>query len=649
MTKLVDMRSLTPVRSSPANDSKSGLSIARRRRFGWAAGLGLLAAGLIGVDAADAAALSEIGFIHGLTLRGPHAESQVYFPLPNGSGDADLAIVMTPSAAIDQLSSVTVYVGDEPLATIPTRDGARTVHVAVPARLAEGDFLRVRFAADQALRRDEQCFDNDNPAVWTHIGPATALNVAGIGDPGIGSLWRGLGGAVSMSLPAEPTLADLQTGLILATAITQRGGKPSMVGADDPRARIRVGRASVPLSVEWRSELVANSSLAQPVPQTRFGRILVADPGAARALVAAYGTLGASQTAQISGEIRPALALSSTDSISLAEMGLHPATLGVYGTAFVAMEIPFDRLPTGRHPVAMQLFARGTQPPLDEALVVTLSVGNRLLWSQTYRNAVELDGVRINLPEDLVRHHMLVTLRVVRVGSHRVCGADDALTFDLRDTSRFLLADGGTSPPNFAAFAMPGDHAALVRYDVPPISGVASIPLVARLLSDAGARAAALDVVGPGVALDRPFIVVAQAPPSELAGNAPARPEQGRVVIDRPGEGTRVLISGASAYTVVQLTTAGVIPGLWVSPGAAATLAHPSPLSAGDVAVYDSTGALPVSFETRTAGAFVEQPRGTVAEGLLQRWRSELFVIAWIAVTLFVLLVVLRLRRNRVR
>lgn len=596
---------------------------------------------------ASATSLADIGYLHGLTLRGPHVEAEVYFPLPTGTTDADLAVDMTPSAALDQLSSITVYAGDEPLKTIPTRDGSQIVHVAIPGRLATGDFLHIRFAADQALRRDEQCFDNDNPSVWTHIAPSTQLTVAGGTEDGIGTIWRDLGGDVGIAMPTDPSMADLETALTLATAISVRGGRPIILPPDDNTARLRVGRSATPLAVEFHTDLVANTTLATP-PHS-IGRIVVSDPAAARALVSAGSVMRGLATAVAAGEPTSGMQLSATDSISFAELGLHPATLGVYSTSFVNMEIPFNHLPAGRRPVAIQLFGRGSAPPLEEALVVTLSVSNRLLWSQTFRGAVELDGIKVNLPDDLVRHHMVVTLRVVRVGSRRVCGADDALTFDLRDTTRFILADGGPNPQNFAAFSVPGDRSALVRYDVAPSAGMWTIPLVASLLSDAGARPADIQVTGPGSALDRPFIVVAQNAPLDLTSVAPARMDQGRLVLDRPKDGSHVTINNANRFTVVQLTASGANSGLWVSPGARSTLGQPESLSAGDVAVFDGTGVMPVSFTTRPEGAVVERPITSVTDQLLSRWRNELFVIGWIAVTLFTVLLILRLRRMRGR
>jgi hypothetical protein len=58
---------------------------------------------------------------------------------------------------------------------------------------------------------------------------------------------------------------------------------------------------------------------------------------------------------------------------------------------------------------------------------------------------------------------------------------------------------------------------------------------------------------------------------------------------------------------------------------------------------------MPVSFTTRPEGAVVERPVTSVADQLLSRWRNELFVIGWIAVTLFTVLLILRLRRMRGR
>jgi hypothetical protein len=110
-----------------------------------------------------------------------------------------------------------------------------------------------------------------------------------------------------------------------------------------------------------------------------------------------------------------------------------------------------------------------------------------------------------------------------------------------------------------------------------------------------------------------------------------------------------VVLNGANRLTVVQLTSAGPIPGIWVSPGASATLAKPASLSSGDVAVFDGVTVQPASFETRPNGAVVEHPIASMADTLFARWRSELFVVAWIAVTLFTILVILRLRRMRGR
>jgi hypothetical protein len=600
-----------------------------------------------GAGPAVAGSLADIGFLHGLTLHGPHAAAEVFFPLPNHASNVDLALDVYPSVALDPFSTVTIVVDDEPLATISLREGSRLVHVPIPLRMAQGDFLRVRLAADQALRRDEQCFDNDNPAVWTQIGPSSSLNATGDGDPGIGAVWRQLGGEVPIAMPTQPTLDDLQTALTLATSLAQRGAQPSIVGANDPRALLRIARTMPPLAVEWQPIKDAGLGAVPAVAQERQARLTVATPDAARVLVTAAATLRGAISSTASAEPTVAQSALLPGSVSLADIGIHPPKLAVFSTAETTLKIPFNRLAAGRHPVSLQLFGRGASPPLEEAVVVTVAAGGRLLWSQTFRGTVSLDGIQVDFPESVIRNNMEVTLRVVRVGTRRVCGADDGLEFDLRDSTRLILSDGYVPVPDFSAFAMPSDRPAVVRVDTDPATAAAAIPLVARLLADAGARPAAVDVVATGTAFESPFIVIAQTPPAEIAATANARPDLGRVVLRRPTDGTQIAIADSGRLTLVQLASAGAVPGLWVSPGARATLVNPAPLREGDLAVFDGISATPITFDTRLPGVFVEKPRGAMGDSLLVRWRTELFMVAWLAITVIAVFVVMRLRKQR--
>ena len=295
------------------------------------------------------------------------------------------------------------------------------------------------------------------------------------------------------------------------------------------------------------------------------------------------------------------------------------------------IELPFDRLPAGVHPVALELFGRGASALPDEAVAVTLTVAGQLLWTHTFQGAVELDDVRVALPQTLVRHRMAITVRAARLGRGIGCAQAGALAFDLRDTTRVVLGAGYVQPTDFASVAMASDRSALVRIDGTPASAVASIPLLARMLASAGARPGAIDVAGHEMPLDRPFIVLADVPPFDIAQGAPIRPDLGRVVLQRPGENVQVVLADTGRLTTIQLAVAGTVPGIWLSPGAASTLSPPPALTDGDVAILDGVSPTPIVFDTRVPG--------TIAERVVQPTQAApIYTLAAIGLALIALL-----------
>lgn len=604
-----------------------------RRRWQLIAGLAALVALALPAGAAMAHSLEELGFPEGFVLRGPRAEVEAFFPLPANPSRPELAIDLQPSPMLDAYSSVVVYIGESPIAAIPLKDGPRVERIPVPPALARGEFLPVRFVADQALRRDDLCFDNDSPGVYTRIGAETRLDTGAEGTEGVGTVWRRLGGQVPMALPSPPTLPDIEAAVTLATALAARGAQPVMVGPADPSALIRIGRTGTPLALE-------------PMPgQQGVFRLRVADTAAARALVAAAPVLRSLASAAARGEPASVAVGAGAEGVSFSEIGLRPQQVAIYTSGTLSFELPFDRLPPGRHPVALQLFGRGPATTGEEAMAVSLSVGGRLLWSNTYRGVVELDGVEVALPPDLLRHRMTVTIRFARLGARRMCGSDEALPFQLRDTSRVLLGDGYAPVSDFGGFAVNGERPALVRVDSTPAEAVAAVPLLARLLAGAAARPQAIEVAA-GATLNRPFILLARAATADIAGNGVLRPDLGRVVLDDQRNGARVEVAPAGGMTLVQLVKAGDVPGLWVSAGSDTSLATPGGLTTGNVAVYDGQ-VRPVVFDTRRPQVMVEEARLTAETSLLDRWRNELFILAWALIILLAVAAVVRLRRRR--
>ena len=610
--------------------SKSNFTL---RHAGLALAAAICVAGSTAGTTARANSLAELGFPSGITLQGSRAQGEVFFPLPANSVRPELQLRLNPSPMLDSLSSVQVLANDVPIASIPVRDGQANTTIPIPPALARNEFLRVRFQADQALQRDVLCFDNDTPSVWSQILPETRLNVESDGDEGVGVVWRRLAGEVAIALPAAPTLPDIEAGLAIAVAMVQRGATPVMVGPNDPSARVIIGRSGAPLSVE-----------ARPIGGQR---LRVADTAAARALVSAATTMRV--VPSVVGAGAPlSLASTAADAVNFNDLRIGRPEVNVFSEGVMDFEIPFNNLPAGRRPVALRLYGRGPVMPANNVMSVTMRVGDRIIWSETYRDTVAMEGVLIPLPAEFTQHRMRVRLRLARIGFRPAC--DSSFLFQLSGASQVVLADGWAPPTDFNGFFVGSDRPALVRVDVAPNEAVAAIPPLATLLSRAGGRAQAIEV-GTGTRLDRPFLVLSRAAPSEIEARGLLRPDLGRIILQDERTGARAEVAPAAGLSVVQVVQASSgAPGLWFSPGAERSFATPAALSSGNVAVLDGTS-LPAVFDTRAPRVSVEETRlsatSSSAGSFLQAWRNELFIAGWVILTILVLLLVLRLRRRK--
>ncbi len=581
--------------------------------------------------------LRELGFADGVIVRGSRGMQEIFFPMPANPRNAELSLRMNPSPMLDPLSSMTIFANDVPIGTVPVREGEANTVIPVPPALSRTDFLRIRFQGDQALQRDVLCFDNDTPAVWSHIHPDTRLRVEGEGDEGVGVVWRRLVGDVLISLPAAPSLQDIEAALTVAVALVNRGARPVMAASGDPRARIVIGRGGAPLSVEAGSD---------------GARLRVADTSAARALVEAANTMRFVPSAASGGTVLQA-GTAGIEAISFNDARIGRPEVQIFSEGVMEFEIPFTHLPPGKRPVALRLFGRGPVMPPGNAISATLRVGDRIIWSETYRDSVLMDGVTMRLPAEFTQHRMRVVLRLARIGFRPAC--DGSFLFQLGGNSQILLADGWPAPTDFSGFWVPSDRPALVRIDLPPNEAQASIPNLALLLSRANARPHALEV-SAGARLDRPFIVLSRTAPAELQASGLTRADLGRVVLQNERNQSRVEISPAAGLSVIQLATAaGGVPGLWFSPGQERSLTTPAVLSSGNIAVLDGA-TLPAVFDTRAVTpASADDRSGTAAPAgvlgggtsLLSQWRNELFIAAWVLLALLVLWAILRLRRRR--
>ena len=583
--------------------------------------------------AAQANSLAELGFPSGLTLQGSRARGEVFFPMSANPVRPELRLMLNPSPMLDPLSSVQVLANDVPIASIRVRDGQASTTIPIPPALARTEFLRIRFQADQALQRDVLCFDNDTPSVWSHILPETRLNVDSEGEEGVGVVWRRLAGQVGISLPSTPSLQDIEAALSVAVALTQRGATPVMVGPSDATAGVVIGRGGAPLAVE---------------PRAAGGqRLRVADTAAARALTTAATTMRAVPSAVGAGAPL-SMSATATDAVTFNDLRIGRPEVNVFSEGTMEFEIPFTNLPSGRRPVALRLFGRGPIMPAGNAMSVTLRVGDRIIWSETYRDLVSMEGVLINLPAEFTQHRMRLRLRLARIGFRSAC--DSSFLFQLSGASQVILTDGWARPTDFNGFYISGERPALVRIDLPPNEAVAAIPALATILSRAGGRPQAIEV-SSGTRLDRPFLVLSRTAPAEIEARGLLRPDLGRIILQDERQGARAEISPAAGLSVVQVVQASSgAPGLWFSPGGERSLTTPAVLSEGNVAVLDGTS-LPAVFDTRALRVTVEETRLSNVRGgvasFLGEWRSALFIAGWVILTILVLLLVLRLRRKK--
>ncbi len=631
----MDIKSLLMKRSlhqgiAPASAKTVRQSLKTHSRAPLLGVLGLLG---LGIAQAQAGTLTDLGYPNGLTLNGQGASQTVYFPLPAGANGAVLNLKFTNSGALDSHSSVTISANGIPLTTIKDSDLAGVVPLMIPPRFTTGQFLQLSFTAAQTVDNEDHCYDNDNPAVWTQIDPATTLTANAIGPQGVGAVWRGFGAPLTIALPATPVAGDIETALILSTALVERGIAP-FFGNDPATAAIIINPAATGLTLT-------------PLDATHE-QITVPNAAAARALVAADSALRDLPSSGATAVQTPNAASGGDDDIvTFGALGLPPAQINVTHDSTLHLPIPFAQLPAEKHAKTLVLYGAGAALPPNETEVITLEIGGDVIWSRAFQGAPVLNGQRIDLPDRLVASGAQMNLHFVRLGSEQFCEHFAPLPFTLQDNTAIEMSPTSAAPRRFAAFTVAGNGPAPILTDLPMASLAPSLPLLAELLGSAGANPLAVTVGDLSKAPTAPFILV-----SHTAGNivstAPIPTPAGKVTLALPDQNTVVTLPEANNTSILQLVSAGSdtsrIPGLWLSPGPAPSLAQAALPGDGNVAFYDGSAA-PATYATDLHDAvFVAPPKGIVSV-LLNNWNTELFGAFWLLV--MVLAVVIFVRRRK--
>jgi len=598
----------------------------------WLKVVFLLAAILcIAENPAIAGTLTDLGYPNGLILQGASASQDVYFPLPAGTKGAVLNVDFTASQALDPHSSIIIAVDGVPLASLPDATAGKPTQIAIPARFTQGAFLEVSFTADQMIDPDARCTEDTGPAVWSSIAPDTALTPNSTAPQGVGALWRNLGTPLTIALPASPSRADIQTALILSTALVERGIAPYF-DSNPAGAQISIDPKAAALQA-----LVSANEPAQ---------IIVPNAAAAIALAAADAALRNVPSGTASGVFTPVSA-PAQNIVTLGALGTPSANLMVGQDARLTLALPLANLPVGKHAKAIILYGRGAALPVGSTEIVSLEIGGDVIWSQAFAGAVALNGVEVDLPDRLISAGAVPVLHIIRLEPSDGCAHVTPLPFTLQNNTALKLADGNPSPTRFSAFTAAGNLPVQVLTDLPGSALPPALPLLAELLGAAGVNPVAVTVGDTSAAPSGPFILVSHAPGSVVTV-APIPAPGGALTLSLPNQAAQVVLPESAADSLLQLVSAGQgaaqIPGLWLSPGTPASLAQAALPGDGNVAVYDGS-TTPATFLTVLHDAQFVTPSHDFAQFVINNWSTELFAAFWLFATIMAMVIFVRRRR----
>jgi hypothetical protein len=586
------------------------------------------------VVAAQANTLVDLGYANGLVLRGPEASQTVYFPLPANTQGATLTLNFTASAALNPSSSVTVLADGVPLATVPDNAPNGTAQITIPPRFTQGLFLQLSFAADQTIGNAAACYNDNVAANWTIIAPATALMPDSAGPPGVGDLWRTASTPLTIALPAQPALPDIETALVLSTALVERGIAPYFT----------TEQANASIVIDPKAATLA----AEPRPGQTAPQLVVPNQGAARALVSAADAMRGAASSPVSGILAPNAA-PGVNRVTFGALGVPASTIAVGRDAQLPLPLPLSGLPAGHHLTAILLNGRGMALPQGESEIVSLEIGGNVIWSRAFSGVVALDDERVELPQALLGSGAKAVLHFVRLGQASTCPHFTPLNFTLQDNTALEFIQGAPGPTRFAGFSTAAGGLVPVLTDLPPASLPPALPLLAELLGAAGANPLAISVTGTQDKLSRPFILVSHQSQNILSA-APLPQLTGSIVLPLPNQEGQVTFPGQGEGSVLQLVSAGTgaarVPGLWLSPGTPASLAQAALPGDGNVALYDGSSA-PATFLTELHGAVFQAERPGLLNRLIDNWNVELLAVFWLLLTILIVLVAVRARRSK--
>ena len=587
---------------------------------------------------ADANTIRDLGFPQGITLRSDHLHASVFMPVTQGAIGGDLTLRFMAASTLGAGAALTVEANGTPVDTVPASDAGSPIRITIPASLVTGQssFLRLTFIETLPPVRRGHCGGRSPASTWIRIAANTGFTPSG-GKAGVGTAWRGLSTPVTIALPSQPSLADIDSALILSTALVERGITPFV--SDQPDASIRIDPSNDP------KHDVANVETGTDGQS----QIVVGSPAAARALVVADQLTAGIRSAGVTATLASAATKrQGADAVTLGALGIASKTVTVFGTRTLPIPLVPASLPVNRHVTAVILEGRGAALPPGDAEAVTLLVGGNVVWSRAFRGAVRLDHVRIDLPQRLLSAGAPVTLQLSRLGHTEVCSQPAGVDFTLMNNTELVLGNGPRRPTRFNGFSPAGGGSVPVLTDLPAAALGPTLPLVAQLLGNHEVNPIAINVIAANGPPTRPFLLIADKP-GDVVAQAPlpqTRAPHAARKLSLPGRSAAIELPHIRKLTVLQLAaTKTGVPGLWLTPGPRSSLAQAVLPGDGNIAFYDGSGP-PATFETAAYRADFHGSAVASVAGIVAAWRRELFAVIWLLIAV-ALVVILARRRHR--
>lgn len=599
--------------------------------------------------------LAELGFADGIQFTNLNGARDIFFRVPNAATieRMTLRLAVRAGAAHDSIRHIKVLIADRIARTVPLDGEWQEMSLDIdvrPSDIKDG-FLKVGFDYGGAIG-EFRCIDERAAGDFVLFSAASGLEMRLYRDAliDVGEVAAVMPPKVAVALPPrDPSPAVLAAALRTAALYRANDGYVRFGEASDmPADPDQPGWAWGQVRIDDRRE-GAPSRIAVTEGETA-PEVVLSGSAPVRALdflSSEWRTLRGANSYDI-GLARDAAFRDNR--IPLSVLGADTAVSYVVDQSFFDASFAMAQLPPGQVPERLAIGVIVAPDPQDTGAVVTAFMNETLLGSTTTfgDDPAMLD---LKLPEGLLGGENGLRISVQRRPMTGDClNPPQGFAAQLLASSAIDLIPRTMPPNDFFELIPDLGGGSVIAFDPEmkrrPRDVLAHIaPLVASLQP----ADAMLDVSLDGLQAEegRPFIYVGERPPP--GSTAPLRFDRGRVIVQsRSGE---TLFEGASlaAQTVAQIVEVSGRHGLWIRPGhgAAPGVGVKVKLDRGNLAIVGEDGVSVATATERSSLVRILYPDEFSLMRIVRQYSSWIIVLAWIAVTFGLIVVLQKVYRRR--